>query len=82
MLSSRRITPDGSKTYLSILVELVCGDIVDWEDDFDAFRFRLLHQLGDFLRARGVEEGVADLTQQEMIRDPKRDDVLREMLEP
>ena len=48
-------------TYRSILVELVGGDVVHWEDDLDVVAFGLFEQSLDLLGTLFVEEGVANL---------------------
>jgi hypothetical protein len=46
---------------LGILVELVCDDIVNREDDLDIILLGLLDECSDLLGSRLVEERVADL---------------------
>ena len=46
---------------LGVLVELVGGDVVDWENELDAFGLGLFYQSSNLLGSRLVEEGVADL---------------------
>ena len=46
---------------LGVLVELVGGDVVDWENELDALGLGLFYQPSNLLGSRLVEEGVADL---------------------
>ena len=46
---------------LGVLVEFVGGDVVDWENELDAFGLGLFYQPSNLLGSRLVEEGVADL---------------------
>ncbi len=46
---------------LRVLVEVVGGDVVDWEDDFNAGLCCALQEGRHFARAVFVEEGLADL---------------------
>jgi hypothetical protein len=49
------------RTSLGVLVELVGGDVVDWENKLDALGLGLFYQRSNLLGARLVEERVADL---------------------
>ena len=51
-------------THICILGKFVCRDIVDREDHLNVVLLCLLEKSCDLLRARGIEEGVADLCQQ------------------
>lgn len=46
---------------LGILVELVCNDIVNREDDLDIILLGFLNECSDFFGSRLIEERVADL---------------------
>lgn len=48
-------------TNRGILIKLVCGDIIDGQNDLDVPLLRLRHQSGDLLRSSLIKERVADL---------------------
>jgi len=55
-------TKAGLPAYLSILVELVGGDVVDGEDKLDVVLLCLLNEILDLLGALRVEQGGSDLS--------------------
>lgn len=46
---------------LRILIELVCSDVVDWEDQLDIVLLGLLNEFSDLLGSRLIEKRVANL---------------------
>jgi len=55
-------TKGGLLAYLSILVELVGGDVVDGEDELDVVLLCLFNEILDLLGSLRVEQGGSDLS--------------------
>jgi len=55
-------TKAGLLAYLSILVELVGGDVVDGEDELDIVLLCLFNEVLDLLGSLRVEQGGSDLS--------------------
>ena len=55
-------TKAGLPAYLSILVELVGGDVVDGEDELDVVLLCLFNEVLDLLGSLRIEQGGSDLS--------------------
>lgn len=49
------------RAYLGILVKLVPGNVIDWENQLDVVLFRLLYEPCNLFGASRVKQGVSDL---------------------